>query len=211
VDPFEQRCDVLAGAWSWWAATLGAIEEDSEAWRRRTRLDGWDVAALVAHHGLLVQGVAFLAQHPIDAPAATRSAAAMLYRFNEPSGVADTAAAAVAEMARQQAASASTSDLVGLFRNAAPAAIDASRAIGPVVVEYFGNGPFPLAEVLSIAVMEAVVHGLDLCAALDIENCSIPSEAIGDVVALLASIADPVELIEAATGRNAAQVFPVVR
>jgi uncharacterized protein (TIGR03083 family) len=209
--PFDEVTDVLAQAWSWWADTLGAIEHDEGSWRRPTRLEGWDVAALAAHHSFLVQGLGVLAANAVDGPPAVESAEAMLRRFNQPSGAAVTAAGMVADMARQAAAGISAAAQVAVFRDFAPSAVAAVRAAGPIVIEYFGHGQFPLAEAARIAILEAVVHGQDLCAALDVDPTSLPGEAVTATVTLLASIPGPLEFIEAATGRGATPILPVIR
>ena len=209
MDAFTERCRTLADAWGWWATTLPAVGQD--AWRTDTRLPGWDVAALVAHATLLVQGLGYLATHPVDAEPAVGSARDMLRGFNAPGGVATTSAEGVAELARRQAASMSADQLVAVFAERGPAVIAKVRAAGPIVVEYFGNGTFPIVEVLSIAVLEAVVHGLDLCAATGISASSMPPAAMTHTVALLAGMAEPVTFIEAATGRTTADVLPLLR
>ncbi len=209
MDALTERSRTLADAWGWWATTLPAVGE--EAWRTGTRLPGWDVAALVAHATLLVRGLGYLATQPVDAEPAVGSARDMLRGFNAPGGVATTSAEGVAELARRQAASMSADQLVAVFAETAPAVIAKVRAAGPIVVEYFGNGTFPIGEVLSIAVLEAVVHGLDLCAATGISASSIPPEALAHTVDLLAGMAEPVTFIEAATGRTPPDVLPLLR
>lgn len=205
----SERCAFLAEVWEWWAQTLRTVDES--AWLKNTRLEGWNVAALVAHHSVLVYGLGFLAARPVDAEAQTTSAGDMLRHFNEPGGLASEASGVIAEMARQQAASSSTAELAAVFTDTAPQVLSAIQTAEPVVVDYFGNGTFPLTEAVSIATMEAVVHGLDLCAALDLDSQLLPAAATRSAVTLLASIADPVQFIEAATGRVGAPVLPVVR
>jgi uncharacterized protein (TIGR03083 family) len=204
----EARCELLDGAWAWWADTLGALDDDD--WRRSTRLDGWDVAGLVAHHAALVRAVRFFAEHPIDAVPATPTAAAMLRRFNEPEGVAHTLASVVADGARQLAATEGIDALRSTFTVDAQAAIRAARNAGPVVIQYVNQGPFPLAEALSIVVMEAVVHGLDLARAVG-HPTDVPLAPLEFAARLLADVADPVLFIEAATGRAPLDIFPLIR
>jgi uncharacterized protein (TIGR03083 family) len=204
----ERRTELLGAAWAWWAEVLrGATEAD---WHRETRLEGWDVHALVAHHGMFVQGLAFLAAAPVDAAPATPDAAAMLRRFNAPDGVAHELADAVAELARAQAASASPGGLVQRFAVDGPAVLDTVRRAGPIVVDYFGNGPFPIAEACSIGVLEAVVHGLDLARALGREP-DLPASSEAHAVTVLAAVPDPVAFLEAGSGRSREPVLPVLR
>jgi hypothetical protein len=80
-----------------------------------------------------------------------------------------------------------------------------------VVLDYYGQGSLPLSEAVSIVTMEAVVHGLDLCAAAGIGGQSLPAEATRATVGLLAAVADPGVFIEAATGRRTRAVLPVIR
>jgi len=208
VDAFAERGAILAEAWQWWATTL--TELDAVAWQRETRLPGWDVAALSAHASLLVRGLSVLSSQPLDTEPAVRSACDMLRGFNTPGGVATTIADAIAEMARRHAASMQPHGLVAAFTVTAPQVIASLEGSGPIVIEYFGNGTFPIAEAMSIAVLEAVVHGLDLCAAVDWPASSIPPSPMHHTVGLLASMTEPVSFIEAATGRTSTPVLPVL-
>jgi uncharacterized protein (TIGR03083 family) len=204
----DERCDVLGTAWEWWAATLASLDDDQ--WRSPTRLESWDVAALVAHHAQLVRALGAFARHPVDETPATATAAAMLRRFNEPSGVAHTYAGAVAERARQMAAAEGPDVLRAVFTAEAPSSIATARQVGPIVIQYVNQGPFPLAEALSIIVLEAVAHGLDLARAVD-HAPDLPPAALEFTAHLLADVADPVPFIEAATGRAPVDVLPVIR
>src|SRR6476646_6520959 len=103
MDEFSARCDVLAEAWRWWATTVSGLDE--AGWELETRLQGWDVAALVAHASLLVRGLGFLSSTPLEVEPVVRSARDMLRGFNAPGGVATTMADGIAEIARRQAAS----------------------------------------------------------------------------------------------------------
>jgi uncharacterized protein (TIGR03083 family) len=209
MDAFAERSAILGEAWQWWAMTL--TELDAAAWQRETRLPGWDVAALAAHASLLVRGLEALSARPLDTEPTVQSARDMLRGFNVPGGVATALADGIAEMARRQAASTPPEELAALFSVRAPEVIAALEASGPIVIDYFGNGAFPLIEAMSIAVLEAVVHGVDLCAAVDVPTTSIPASPIQHTVALLAAMAEPVSFIEAATGRTSSPVLPVLR
>ncbi|HEU4840312.1 MAG TPA: hypothetical protein VFT09_02690, partial [Ilumatobacteraceae bacterium] len=102
-------------------------------------------------------------------------------------------------------------DLIAIFTVNGPNVIARIEAGGPVVVDYFGNGSIPIVEAMSIAILEAVVHGLDLCAATGVATSSIPPGATRHTVDLLASMAEPVSFVEAATGRVTTPVLPVLR
>jgi uncharacterized protein (TIGR03083 family) len=203
-----ERCDLLAAAWTWWAGTLDAL--DDADWQGPTRLEGWDVAALVAHHAALVRGLGHFARHPTHQAPTTSTAPAMLRRFNQTGGVAHTLADVVAERARQMAATEGPGALRTVFVLDAPASIAAARDAGAVTIQYASQGPFPLAEALSIIVMEAVVHGLDLARAVE-RAPDLPPAALAFTARLLADVADPVMFVEAATGRAPLDVLPVVR
>jgi len=203
------RCALLDEGWQWWATTLEAM--DADTWMRPTRLEGWDVTALVAHHAMLVKGVGHLATHPVEAEPATTSARDMLRRFNADGGVAATSAPVVAEMARQQADSVSRQELMARFLVEAPRVVANVREAGPIVIDYFGHGPFPIVEAAAIAIMEAVVHGLDLCDAVGSYPGDMPVGPVGFTTELLASLPDSVDFIDAATGRRSSAVLPVIR
>jgi len=208
-DGLSARCDELAAVWATWAAVLRDLP--AAAWRQPTRLDGWDVAALVAHHGRFPGGgLQRLLEQATDSEPTVASAAALLARFNEPGGAATTLAAAVADQARDVAASTPSDALVEPFTVGGPATIAALRAAGNIVVDYFGHGRLQLADVCAIAVLEATVHLLDLQHALDVAP-AVPDAALRTTATLLAQVADPVRFIEAATGRSTDDPLPVIR
>jgi uncharacterized protein (TIGR03083 family) len=206
---FDQRCGALDRAWRWWAQVVSALSEPD--WDRTTRLDGWSVAALVAHHSFLVPALGLAASQPVAEEPVVSSAGAMLRRFNSPGGVATTGAQVVADMATARAESQSHAALIAVFVEEAPQTIHALTTAGPVVIDYFGNGAFPIAEAASIATMEAVVHGLDLADAIGVEADSLPPEAVTATRDLLASVPDAISFIEAATGRADTSLLPVLR
>jgi len=210
MDALADRCALLRDAWRWWATTLDQLDES--AWAAPTRLEAWDVAGLAAHHAMFPQMLGLLVAQPVDIDRPeVESARDMLRAFNRPGGIATDSAGVVAEMARQQAAMLSHADLVNLFAVAGPDAIARVEQAGPVIIDYFGNGTFPIAEAVSIGILEAVVHGLDLCAATGVPGESIPDAATAHTVELLASLADPIAFVDAATGRTTADVLPVLR
>ncbi len=65
------------------------------------------------------------------------------------------------------------------------------------------------AEAARIALLEAVVHLLDVIDALG-RAPDLPAEALRDTAHLLADLADPVAFVEGATGR-AGSPLPVLR
>jgi uncharacterized protein (TIGR03083 family) len=206
---FEERCATLDDAWRWWAQVVSGLRDQD--WERDTRLEDWTVAELVAHHSLLVPALGLVASNPVAEEPTVSSATDMLRRFNAPEGVAVTGAQVVADMARTHAESQSHAALAAVFVDGAHRTIAELKMAGPVVVDYFGNGTFPLCEAISIVTIEAVVHGLDLARALDVDEASLPSKAVTATRDLVASLPDPVTFIEAATGRTTTSVFPALR
>jgi uncharacterized protein (TIGR03083 family) len=200
--------DLLAGSWDWWASVGERLDEGG--WRAPTRLPGWDVRALYAHHSQYALTLTLLASSPVEGPA-DHDAASLLRYFNEPGGLATTAAAVVADRARDDATARDTAELVARFRETAAAAIEDVRARDrATVVDYFGHARLPLAEVLRVGLLEAVVHGLDLAEALGRPH-GLPPGAVTRTAALLAELPDPVAFVDAATGRSTAPVLPVLR
>jgi hypothetical protein len=137
------------------------------------------------------------------------TAAALLRDFNAPDGVAHTMRDRTATDARENAAKFSTAQMVEQFAGTGPRAIVAARQLGPVVVDYFGQGLLRLDEAVSIGVLEATVHLLDLQRALD-QPPDVPAEGLAHTAAVLVQMAPPVDLVEAATGRSTTELFPVL-
>jgi uncharacterized protein (TIGR03083 family) len=207
-DALAQRCDALAAAWDVWAATLRDLPD--EAWRLPTRLGDWDVAALAAHHSMFPGGLTRLVTQRADGPPTMVSAVALLRYFNQPDGLATTKSGAVAEQARNVSGELAHAELVERFERDGPRAIAAIRAAGPITINYFGHATIPLTEALSIGILEATVHLLDLQRALG-QVPTVPASALTETAALLGAVADPVTLIEAASGRTTVSPFPVIR
>jgi uncharacterized protein (TIGR03083 family) len=197
----------LEALWSAWAEQGAAMTD--EQWARPTRLGDWDVRSLYAHAGGWPFGFSMLVGQVRDAAPTHTTAAQLLRDFNAPDGVANTRRAATAAGARQDATTYSTAQMVEQFASAGPAAIAAARTLGPVVVDYFGRALLRLDEAVSIGIMEATVHLLDLRHALD-QPPEVPAEGLGHTGRILLEMAPAVEFIEAATGRRAPDVFPVL-
>jgi uncharacterized protein (TIGR03083 family) len=203
------RCDELDEVWAVWAAQLRSLP--AEAWARPTRLPGWDVQALVAHHSLFpASGLPTMVRRRAEGPPTVSSAAELLRRFNEPDGAATRLAPKVEEQARGVAESTAVGDLVRRFTDDAPATIARVRDAGPIVVDYFGHGALALREVLRLAILEATVHLLDLQRALDAPP-EAPAAALHTTAVLLAEVAPEVDFVEAATGRTRMNPLPEVR
>jgi hypothetical protein len=78
------------------------------------------------------------------------------------------------------------------------------------VVDYFGRTMLPLSEAISIGILEATVHLLDLQRALGVPP-EVPPAGLEHTVGLLAEMTAPVGFIELATGRSEVEVLPVLR
>ena len=203
----EDRLSTLDSLWAVWAAHGTSMTE--EQWRLPTRLGDWDVRSLYAHHGGWPFMFAALVTRVHEVEPTHASAAALLRDFNRPDGVANTKRESTAARAREDAETYGTATMVEQFTTNGPDTIAAARSLGPVVVDYFGMAMLRLEDAISIGIMEATVHLLDLQRALGQEP-DVPAAGLEHTAALLAEMAPPVGLIEAATGRSHATVFPVL-
>jgi uncharacterized protein (TIGR03083 family) len=203
----ENRLTTLDTLWSVWAEHGLAMTD--ERWGRPTRLGTWHVRSLYAHVGAWPLAFTSLVDRVRDAEPTHATAAALLHDFNTPDGSANRLRDWSAARAREDAAKYSTAELVEQFASAGPQAIVTARQLGPVAVDYFGQAILRLDEAVSIGIMEATVHLLDLQRALG-QTPNVPAEGLAHTTALLAEMAPPVDFIEAATGRSAADLFPVL-
>jgi uncharacterized protein (TIGR03083 family) len=204
----DEALDVLAPTWERWAEIGTGLGE--KEWTAPSRLPDWDVRALFGHHGQFPLALLILANSTMDGPPTWAKASDVLASFNQPGGLAETAAPAVQGSAIAQGLATTTDDLVAQFAEQGPESIAAARASGEHLVDYFGHGAVWLASAVKIMVVEAVVHGLDVVRALDIEP-AFPAEAVALTRDILAAVAPPIDFIEAATGRSDVQVLPVLR
>jgi uncharacterized protein (TIGR03083 family) len=204
IDDHLTTCGAL---WSVWAERGRAMTD--EQWRRPTRLGNWDVRSLYAHAAMWPATLAALVERVRDAEPAVPTAAALLRYFNAPDGIAHRMREQTATRASEAAARQSTAQMVEQFAVTAPQAIAAARRLGSVVVDYFG-ALMPLEEAVSIGIVEATVHLLDLLDALGRPAAEVPAEGLAHTVAVLVQMAPPVDFIEAATGRGRAGLFPLL-
>lgn len=203
----DDRLTTLASLWSVWAEQGRAMTD--EQWVRPTRLGAWDVRSLYSHARSWPVAFVGLVDQVRDAEPTHATAAALLRAFNAPDGVAHRLRDWAATNAREDAARLSAAELVEPFASAGPAAIATARRLGSVCVDYFGQAVLRLDEAVSIGIMEATVHLLDLQHALG-QPPDLPAAGLAQTAALLAEMAPPVEFIEAATGRANADLFPVL-
>ncbi|ADP78500.1 maleylpyruvate isomerase N-terminal domain-containing protein [Pseudofrankia inefficax] len=203
----EDRLTTLDTLWSVWAEHGLAMAD--EHWVRPTRLGTWDVRSLYAHVGSWPLAFTSLVDRVRDAEPTHATAAALLRDFNTPDGSANRLRDWSAARALEDAAKYTTEQMVEQFASAGPRAIATARQLGPVAVDYFGQAILRLDEAVSIGIVEATVHLLDLHRALG-QAPNVPADGLAHTTALLAEMAPPVDFIEAATGRSAADLFPVL-
>ena len=203
----SERLTTLDTLWSAWAEHGRAMTDDQ--WAQPTRLGAWDVRSLYAHASFWPRALTSLVAAVRDAEPTHSTAAALLRDFNAPGGVAHRLRDWAAAGAREDAAKYSAAELVEQFAGAGPRAIATARQLGDVTVDYFGQAVLRLGEAVSVGVVEATVHLLDLRRALDLPP-DVPAGGLAHTTAVLAAMAPPVDFIEAATGRSEASPFPVL-
>jgi hypothetical protein len=167
------------------------------------------VRSLWAHSANWPFGFSVLVGRVTDAAPTHATAAELLAEFNAPDGIANTTRDRVAANGREDAAKYTTEQMVGQFAVTGPQAIAVARELGPVVIDYFGRAVLRLEEAVSIGIVEATVHLLDLQRALGREP-DVPAAGLAHTAAVLAQIAPPVDFIESATGRASTDLFPVM-
>jgi uncharacterized protein (TIGR03083 family) len=204
----QGRLATLARLWTAWSRQGRALS--AEQWDRPTRLGDWTVRMLYAHAAGWPVGLSRLVGMVREAEPTHATAAALLRDFNRPGGIASSEAGGVAARAREAASAGTPTDLIERFAVTGPRAIATARRLGPVVVDYFGHALLPLEEAVSIGILEATVHLLDLQRALGAPP-DLAAAGVEHTVAVLAQMAPPVDFIELATGRGSAAVFPVLR
>src|ERR671916_1590104 len=207
---YRHRIDALEVVWRRWADIGAGLSE--QQWSTPTRCVGWDVAALYAHVGMFPSAVVDLPGVPQGATMHPVTAVDILRGFNAPGGVAHEMAEHVARVAVSTAADRERAALVALYADDGPRAIEALRRREPTSqVPWPGAGAMTTwVEALRIVLMESVVHLLDVVPGLA-RAPEIPEDALRETALLLAEIAEPVRLIEAATGRSPDSPLPVLR
>lgn len=204
--------DVLRRAWQVWA-DFGA-ELDESQWQRPTRLPGWTVKDVYAHHSPFPSATlaALRRPHPTE-PLTCADAGALLADMQRPGGMSEQVAEVLRDTAAQRAADTPAASLVAEFSEVGEQAIAELRETDlDRHVLYGGYAVVPAREALRIFVLEAVVHYFDMATAVGRE---VPGPMAGAPVRtttnLLAETPDPVALIDTATGRSPDPVFPVLR
>jgi uncharacterized protein (TIGR03083 family) len=203
----DDRLTALDTLWAAWAEHGRSLTD--EQWKLPTRLGTWDVRSLYAHAASWPFALPGLLDRVRDAEPTHATAAALLRAFNAPDGAANRFRDWNAASARDDAAKYSTEQMVEQFTGTGPGATAAVRELGPVAVDYHGMAVLRLDEVVSIGILEATVHLLDLQSALG-RAPDVPADGLAHTAAILAEMAPPVDFIEAATGRTPADLFPVL-
>jgi uncharacterized protein (TIGR03083 family) len=203
----DDRLETLSALWSAWEKCGRALTD--EQWALPTRLEAWDIRALYAHAAGWPYGFSRLVGRVRDVEPTHRSAAALLRELNRPDSPIRRDDARIAAAAREDAARYRSEEMIGQFAEAGPRAIATARRLGPVVVDYSGLAMLPLPEAVSIGIVEATVHLLDLQRALGVEP-DVPAPALRHTAAVLVEMVPAVDLIEVATGRSATPTFPVL-
>jgi uncharacterized protein (TIGR03083 family) len=202
----------LEPVWHAWAHA--GVSLTDEQWHAPTRLPGWTVADLYAHHSAFPGAILkFCTDPPFESPQTHPDAAALLAMLNRPGGPAHTMSHVVRDRAVEMAQRVRRSELADRFTQTAPQALrEAADADPGKLVNYGGIAVLPFGEALRVGLLEAVVHYLDLARAVDLP---VPGPVDGaplrETVRLLAAVADPLEFVERATGRSGVDVLPVVR
>lgn len=202
----DDRLNTLDALWSVWAEHGQAMTD--EQWRQPTRLGDWDVRSLYAHAASWPATLATLTDRVRNAEPAVPTAAALLRYFNAPDRIAHTTRDKVASDAREDAAKYSAAQLIERFAVTGPRAIAAARQLGSVVIDYFG-ALMRLDEAVSIGILEATAHLLDLQRALG-RPAEVPADGLSHTVAVLVQMAPPIDFIEVATGRSTTGLFPIL-
>jgi uncharacterized protein (TIGR03083 family) len=204
----QDRLTTLGLLWAAWERQGRALS--AWQWQQPTRLGDWTVRMLYAHAAGWPLGFSHLVGQVREVAPTHASAAGLLGEFNRPGGIATSQADRVAAAAREDAAASTPARMIEQFSVTGPRAIATARQLGPVVVDYFGRAVLPLTEAVSIGILEATVHLLDLQRALGVAP-EVPPAGLEHTVGLLAEMTPPVDFIELATGRSEVALFPVLR
>jgi uncharacterized protein (TIGR03083 family) len=201
VTSYEACLHALAGEVEATMALLDGLQD--AAWRQPTRLPGWDVLTLVAHIVGSLQVIDTYAATPIDEPPAiTRTT---YYRF-DPAEVSP----GVDARARAAAQGQTPETMRAALRAATTAAFDRLRATRETTIIPTRRGSMRCDDFLATRVVEAVIHGLDLRAAIGAPPTPTPA-ALRSAAAFLDAmldgsrppdLADDVAFVEVATGRR---------
>ena len=208
ITPPGDRTTLLLDLWQSWATRIDTLDED--LWVAPTRLPGWNVAALCAHVCPDPAQFDLLPTAVVDGAAAVGTAADVLRCFNEPGGVAHTAAQQVADTARDAAVSSTRLSIIERFTETAPAAL---RRLGDIdfgaAITYPMLGTVAFGALRDVALVEATVHLLDLTAAIGGPRPA--TAAVSTTSTILIDVCGATAFLDAATGRTQHRLFPIMR
>jgi uncharacterized protein (TIGR03083 family) len=198
---------VLADAWERWARRCGELTPDQ--WSAPTRCSPWDVRALVAHLCPNPEMFDMLGGARTDESPVVTDGADLLRRFNEPGGIAHTAADDLAEQAVSDAEHLTPDAAVTRFNECARI-LRATSMSDETVIKYPVVGSTTLAVVAEVALMEATVHLLDLADAVG--GVEPSHEALTATRDLLIAVPDATAAVEVLAGRAEPSVaVPAIR
>lgn len=191
LDALSEECRSIS-------ETLGVIQPDD--WTRAA-LGEWNLAELVAH---LTGGIDRIRSY-LDEPVPDGQLVDPVEYFRyDPSAVAQ----GIAQRARERAADTEPSALPGIFGTTCRAALERASKEPPERVLTTFRGPMRLTDYLRTRVLEAVVHHIDVRAAIGLEPASTAAATqitVGILEGLLGSPRpggmDDSRFILAATGR----------
>ncbi|MBI4507801.1 MAG: maleylpyruvate isomerase N-terminal domain-containing protein [Chloroflexi bacterium] len=175
-----------------------------EAWRRPTRLPGWDVLTLLAHLVGAVQSLAHATEQPASGP--PDFARTTYYRYDPA-----VTAPQVDARARVAAQGQSPDSLRGALTGATTAGLRAAAATDPATVVPSRRGTIRIEDFLPTRVVEACIHGLDLRSAIGAPPTPTPlalrvsADFLDDMLGGPRPpelVGDDVAFVEVATGRR---------
>jgi uncharacterized protein (TIGR03083 family) len=201
ADPIFERDETTAAyryASHWWRSLVGAVED--QRWSGAA-LGEWSVLELVAHtnraYSTVLDYVAGDTKDPTIVATAPEYFRIVLAE--------ETPHVHIAARGRKEAETYAGSDPVVVTEGLAAAAVKLVDSAPAETVVHTFVGEMPLPQYLATRVVEFVVHGLDLAAAIDLPT-EPPVEASGVALRTLAALARPVDvssMLRMLTGRPA--------
>jgi uncharacterized protein (TIGR03083 family) len=203
---YQDNTLALSDLWDSWADIGSNLTQ--EQWTLPTRCEDWDVQALFAHVSTGVGGLlSLLNERKVDSEPDLVRATDIIHAVKPSPEVAEKLALRVSAMAIKDAHSQDPASLVERFRNGREVCLLAQQHLGDVA-DYFGRGHATIAGSVDLRVVEAAVHLLDLQASLGLP-AKLPDSGMAVTMEFLVGLLPAVDFIEAATGRKAAQFFPL--
>ena len=200
-DPIFEEDEVTAAfrfASHWWRSLVGAVTEDR--WPQQA-LGEWNLIELVAHTNRVYTTLLDYVEGPTKDPAPIESASQYLRIVLAE----QTPHVHIAERARQEAARYGGRDPIVITEDLANRALKLVEAAPAQTVMHLFVGEMVLPQYLATRIVELVVHGTDLSAAIGLPT-DPPKEAVRIAHAVLAALAKPADLVAMTrliTGRGA--------